>query len=159
MRVKSTASANRAGSSISPHMKSAAKGHAPSTPSTVTPSSAVPRLPAMTPTKARSAASSPRCRYSASTGTNAWAKAPSANRRRKKLGMRKARKKVSATPAAPSTWESTMSRTSPLMRDSTVIAPTTTPWAETLAFSWRGASLTGEAPSLPWPGKCRPKRF
>src|SRR5690606_687582 len=63
--------------------------------------------------------------YSDSTGTNAWLKAPSANRRRKKLGILKATKKASIRPPAPKTPNKTTSRTKPKIRDSMVILLTT----------------------------------
>ena len=64
-------------------------------------------------------------RYSENTGTKAWEKAPSANRRRMKLGILKATKNASVPPLAPNIRANTISRTSPSMRDRKVIRPTT----------------------------------
>ena len=60
----------------------------------------------------------------ANSGTKAAENAPSANRRRKKLGSLKATKKASATAPEPSTADSTMSRTNPTTRLSSVNPPT-----------------------------------
>ncbi len=53
-------------------------------------------------------------------GTKAWAKAPSANRRRSRLGMRKATQKASVMGPAPNARATRMSRIRPEMRDSKV---------------------------------------
>ncbi len=53
-------------------------------------------------------------------GTKAWAKAPSANSRRNRLGMRKATQKASVMGPAPKARATRMSRTSPEIRDSRV---------------------------------------
>ena len=72
-----------------------------------------------------SAASRPSpCSSRANSGTNAAAKAPSANRRRNRLGSLKATMKASAIGPEPSTADSTMSRTKPTMRLSSVKLPT-----------------------------------
>src|SRR5690606_30945312 len=57
-----------------------------------------------------------------STGTKAWEKAPSANRRRRKLGILKATKKASAAGPSPNREANTMSRTRPRIRDRKVAA-------------------------------------
>ena len=62
-------------------------------------------------------------RYSESTGTNAWLKAPSANKRRMKLGILLARKKASAASVVPKTRAITMSRVSPRTLDTIVMEP------------------------------------
>ena len=72
-------------------MNSAVSSHAPATPINVTANSTMTKLPDTAATKARSAAWLPRSRYSESTGTKASANVDSANRRRKKFGMRNAR--------------------------------------------------------------------
>src|SRR6056300_1062829 len=64
-------------------------------------------------------------RYSESTGTKAWENAPSANRRRRKLGILKATKKASAAGPSPNTAAKTISRTSPSIREKNVIRETT----------------------------------
>ena len=64
---------------------------------------------------------SPYCALlAASTGTKAWLKAPSANRRRNRLGMRKATLKASVMALAPKLDAISNSRTKPVMRESKV---------------------------------------
>lgn len=65
--------------------------------------------------------------YSVITGTKAWLNAPSAKSRRKKLGMRLAKKKTSAATPAPSKLAMTTSRTKPITRDANVIPDTIMP--------------------------------
>ena len=87
----------------------------------------VPNVPAACATKSLTL-SSPCCSLiSLSTGTNACAKAPSANKRRKKLGIRLANKKTSAAALAPNKLATTASRTSPKIRDIIVIQLTIIP--------------------------------
>src|SRR5271165_1485452 len=70
-------------------------------------------------------ASSPRCRlYSARMGTNACENAPSANIRRSMLGSRNAASNASICMPAPKATALRLSRTSPEMRDSSVMALT-----------------------------------
>ena len=64
------------------------------------------------------------CSSRENSGTKAAEKAPSANSRRKKFGSLKATKKASATAPEPSTADSTMSRTKPATRLSSVKLPT-----------------------------------
>ena len=64
--------------------------------------------------------------YSVNTGIKACENAPSANKRLKKLGIRKATTKVSKSLPAPNTFNRTISRTSPNTRDNIVIALTMT---------------------------------
>src|SRR5579885_1936374 len=59
----------------------------------------------------------------ANPATKPCEKEPSANRRRKKLGMRKATKNASAYRPAPNCPAMTMSRTKPKTRDTSVIEP------------------------------------
>src|SRR4029078_12975940 len=59
-------------------------------------------------------------RARARVGTNAWEKAPSPNRRRRRLGMRKATLNASNEAPAPNTDEMTTSRTRPVTRDASV---------------------------------------
>ncbi len=125
MRIMAPAASNFTGSPIKPGANSIATSGAPRVTSTVTVSNTDPRAPATRSISPLTAAKDPRSRYSPNTGTNAWAKAPSANRRRRKLGILKATKKASASPSAPTTRAKTTSRTSPNTRDSMVIAPTT----------------------------------
>jgi len=66
-------------------------------------------------------ASAPRCSLvAASTGTKAWLNAPSANRRRNRLGMRNATLKASVSTFAPNIDAMSKSRTSPVMREARV---------------------------------------
>src|SRR6266568_4510218 len=59
--------------------------------------------------------------YSASKGTKACEKAPSANSRRSRLGMRKATKNASVAAPAPNSLAITTSRTNPRTRDTSVM--------------------------------------
>ena len=86
-----------------------------------------PRVPATAASNSRTSRSSPFFLYSVITGTKAWLKAPSANSRRKKLGMRLAKKKTSAATPAPSRLAMTTSRTKPITRDASVIPDTIMP--------------------------------
>ena len=65
--------------------------------------------------------------YSARTGTNALEKAPSANKRRRKLGMRLAKRKTSDIAPAPSTLATIISRIKPNTREMRVSPLTNTP--------------------------------
>ena len=56
----------------------------------------------------------------ASTGTKAWLNAPSANRRRNKLGMRNATLKASVMALAPKNAARSDSRTKPVTREARV---------------------------------------
>ena len=62
-----------------------------------------------------------RVRYSDRTGTKACEKAPSANSRRSRLGMRKATKNASVAAPAPNSLAITTSRTNPRTRDTSVM--------------------------------------
>jgi len=69
----------------------------------------------------RRVASLPCCaRLAASTGTKAWLKAPSANRRRNRLGMRNATLKASVSALAPKVDAINNSRARPVMREARV---------------------------------------
>ena len=69
--------------------------------------------------------SSPCCvLLAASTGTNAWLNAPSANKRRNRLGMRNATLKASVMALAPKVEATSNSRTKPVMRETRVRAET-----------------------------------
>ena len=66
-------------------------------------------------------ASSPCCwRLAANTGTKAWLNAPSANRRRNKLGIRNATLKASVMALAPKVEAISSSRIKPVMRETRV---------------------------------------
>ena len=95
-------------------------------PTTVTTARTRPRTAAVWSTKALTSQGARRARYSDNTGTKAWENPPSANRRRKKLGMRKATMKASMPAPGPNATPSTTSRISPKTRDRPVIRPTAT---------------------------------
>ncbi|MNT60094.1 hypothetical protein D3C72_1976510 [compost metagenome] len=59
-------------------------------------------------------------RVVASTGTKAWLKAPSANKRLNRLGMRKATLKASVSALAPNMVAISRSRARPVTRESSV---------------------------------------
>ena len=71
--------------------------------------------------------SSSRVWYSLNTGTKACANAPSAKRRRKKLGILLAKKNTSADAPAPIMLAITTSRTKPSTREINVITLTISP--------------------------------
>ena len=74
-----------------------------------------------TASTSRCVASSPsRVRVVARSGTKAWEKAPSAKSLRSRFGMRKATLKASVSALAPKLAAISCSRTSPVMRDSSV---------------------------------------
>ena len=84
----------------------------------------------------RKASSRPlRVRYSEKTGMKDTVREPSANRRRKRLGIRKATKKASAARPAPKKPAMTTSLTNPSMRLSKVAAPTIPAALVTFEFS------------------------
>ena len=60
----------------------------------------------------------------ASTGTKAWLKAPSANKRRNRLGMRNATLNASVSALAPKVDAMSSSRTKPVMREARVNSET-----------------------------------
>ena len=64
-------------------------------------------------------------RYSEMTGTNACEKAPSAKKRRMRFGILNATVNASMTGPEPNQAENAMSRASPVIRDSSVMKPTT----------------------------------
>ena len=69
----------------------------------------------------RLVSASPYCALlAASTGTKAWLNAPSANRRRNRLGIRKATLKASVMALAPNDEAISSSRTRPVTRESNV---------------------------------------
>ena len=89
-------------------------------PTTVTATSTQASTVATASISWRVAASPALARPRASTGTKAWLKAPSANRRRSRLGMRKATLKASVKPLTPNTEAISRSRTRPVMREARV---------------------------------------
>ena len=155
-RSISTARARLCGSSPKPGANSQISSGAASTPTRVISARVPPRVPATRSISALVAAALPssrwRVRYSLSTGTKAWLKAPSANRRRRKLGMRNATKKASVPAEAPSSRASTTSRTSPSTRDSSVMLLTTRVEASKPPFL-----PAVSCSSIPAPPKNRPR--
>ena len=87
----------------------------------------IPNEPETLATNSRVLSRSFSALYSANTGTKALENAPSAKRRRRKLGIRLANKKTSETAPAPSTPATIISRTKPKIRDTNVNALTNTP--------------------------------
>ena len=120
----SPASSSFSAAPMKPGAKSITSNGAPATPTRVTASSTAPRVPATRSTKPFSSSRVRRSLYSVSTGTKATEKAPSANSRRRKLGILKATKKASVLALAPNTWANTRSRRNPRTRDSRVLEPT-----------------------------------
>ena len=104
--------------------RSRARRRAPARPARRAPSRrAAPARAALPtrPTRSR-VASSPRCRwYSARIGTKACENAPSANIRRRMLGRRNAAWNASICRPAPNSVACRLSRTRPVMRDSSVM--------------------------------------
>ena len=90
----------------------------------VTKSRVIPSVPLTRLTSSLTAARLPCSRYSARIGTKAWANAPSANNRRKKLGILKATKNTSARALAPIIRAKTISLARPANRDNIVKKPT-----------------------------------
>src|SRR3989442_5996984 len=93
---------------------------AAATPSAVAARSARVNRVAVRSTSSLVSESPLRVLYSESTGTKACEKAPSANRRRSRLGMRKATKNASVARPAPKARAMKKSRTYPRMRDTSV---------------------------------------
>jgi len=83
------------------------------------------------------AGSPPVVRVWVKTGTKATVKAPSARRRRRRLGMRKATMKAAAAGLSPKNEAVTWSRARPASRDKKV-APPTMPAVRAI---WRLASM------------------
>src|SRR5471030_2580510 len=131
-----------------------------------TPTSVTTKRPAAStestfPASSRVASSPCLPRYSPRSGTNAWENAPSANRRRSRLGMRKATTKASNARPAPNWLASRISRARPVMRDSSVMPLTEaaalsrfTPglcfvWTSGVSYqaSFRGLAITYSTPT------------
>jgi len=84
----------------------------------------LPRLPATWLTRSCNSSRLRFSLYSVKTGTKACEKAPSANRRRMKLGILNATRKASVPPDAPKIVASVISRNKPNTRESNVMPPT-----------------------------------
>src|ERR1700756_4464730 len=91
-------------------------------PSTEITTSATARTALTLATRSRVPASPCRCLYSARIGTKACENAPSANSRRRMFGRRNAASKASICSPAPNANAFRLSRASPVIRDSSVIA-------------------------------------
>ena len=122
-RVRSTASPPRAGSSAMPGAIAVTSHGAVAMPS----SAVTPRATSASAKTARSIrrTSGRDCvtKYSEKTGIIAVDKAPSARRRRRMFGIRNATKNASVTGPAPNTSATTMSRTKPTTRLTSVALP------------------------------------
>jgi len=101
MRSISPARASFGASSIKPGANSRISNGAASTPATVTINNVPISVPLTRLTSSRTSSKLRWERYSDNTGTNAWENAPSANRRRRKLGILKATKNASALAVEP----------------------------------------------------------
>ena len=98
---------------------------AASTPTTLTSSKAQASTEATRSIRAWVAMSPSLALVAAKTGTKAWLKAPSAKKRRNRLGMRKATLKASVSALAPKVEAIRSSRAIPVMRESSVSTETT----------------------------------
>ena len=119
--------ASLSGSRPKPGANSHTSQGAPSIANAVINASSAVRLPATAFSSSRISCLVRWVEYSESTGTNAWLNAPSANKRRRKLGILNATKKASEPLPAPKNVATTTSRTNPITRESMVIALTTNP--------------------------------
>ena len=119
-----TAASKLAGSRRSPPASSETSNGAAITPRMQVTSSVQTRTVATLSTRRRVASSPSRSRAKASVGTNAWLNAPSPNRRRNRLGMRKATLKASVIAVAPKVAAISRSRIRPVTRDARVISET-----------------------------------
>ena len=86
-----------------------------------------PKVPALLAISSRKAEELSSLEHLVSTGTKDWAKAPSAKRRRKKLGIRLAKKKTSAIKPAPRSCAMAISRIMPRIRERKVAPAVTMP--------------------------------
>ncbi|MNE67181.1 hypothetical protein D3C80_1627740 [compost metagenome] len=105
---------------MSPLASSQTSSGAPSTPSTQVSSKAQLSTVATLAISTRVASSPSLALVPASTGTKAWLKAPSANRRRNRLGMRNATLKASVSAFAPNMEAMSRSRSKPVIREASV---------------------------------------
>ncbi len=101
----------------------------------VTANTIPPKVPAHFETKSRKASGLSFSLVLVITGTKAWAKAPSAKRRLKKLGIRFAKKNTSEDSPAPNTEAITISRTIPSIREAKVIPEVTMPDLRSFALA------------------------
>ena len=117
IRVRVTASSNLSGVSRNPGAERVTMAGAHQMPSRATSSTTAPSKVPVRSIRRR-VSSAPRClRYSPSSGTKAWEKAPSANIRRNRLGSLNATKNASVAASAPKLRAMTKSRTKPRIRE------------------------------------------
>ena len=116
MRLRSTARSNFAGSAAKPGASAKVSQTMPISATTVTTISAAASTASDSSAKRRASSSPSLSWVLVKSGTKAEAKAPSAKRRRKRLGRRWATKKASATGPVPSAAAMNMSRTKPRTR-------------------------------------------
>jgi hypothetical protein len=95
------------------------------TPMSVMANNTTAKVPATSSTRARTSSCERLCLYSLITGTKAWLKEPSANRRRRKFGILNATSQASMKALAPKAAAKTISRASPVTRDIRVAKPVT----------------------------------
>ncbi len=147
IRDSSTAKANLAGSSRQPEPISATKAGMKMTNTAVIAIS-IGRNTACTSSAKRRASSIPPSpwRRWLNKGTKPWLKAPSPNRRRNRLGMRKAKAKASAAMPAPITRAKIISRAKPRIR-LTMVRPPIVPVAFQRFMALPRGRLKGQA----WP--------
>ena len=141
-RVRSAASPICPGSEVQPGAMTRTIHGAASMPRTETAQSATAVAPATARSILRKPARPSCVREEVNTGMNAVESAPSARRRRRRLGMRKATKKASVTGPAPKARATTMSRTNPRMRLRRVARPIEPTARTTPCRTSRCASLT-----------------
>ena len=120
-RTRSVVRSNLCGLSSAPGANIEATCGAKIMPSAVTSSSTPLSVPDTRASSSFSSSREPVCLTSVNTGTNAVENDPSANRRRMKLGMRKAMTKASVAALAPNTWLIEMSRIRPRTRETIVM--------------------------------------
>ncbi len=123
-RVMKTAASKPRGSCFNPLAIIQTNTGAAATPITQVSSKAQLKRVATRSISSLVAASPSLARLAASTGTNAWLNAPSANRRRNRFGMRKATLKASVMALAPKVEAISSSRTRPVIRDTKVKSET-----------------------------------
>jgi hypothetical protein len=119
-RVMKTAASKLRGSCWKPLASDQTRIGAATTPMPQVRSSAHASTVATLLMSLRVASSPSRSLLCASAGTNAWLKAPSANRRRNRLGMRKATLKASVIAEAPNAAAISSSRSRPVTREASV---------------------------------------
>src|SRR6266853_7037007 len=145
-RVRSAASPICPGSEVQPGAMTRTIHGAASMPRTETAQSATAVAPATARSILRKPARPSCVREEVNTGMNAVESAPSARRRRRRLGMRKATKKASVTGPAPKARATTMSRTNPSTRLASVAAAMTPTARKTRCCAAGCSSLTATLP-------------